>query len=64
MIGTKEAPYCNTGSCVHPAGITGIEIQNRCITLVKWSVGTRDDLSLYAMREVLGETICIDEYDV
>lgn len=64
MIGTKEAPYCNTGSCVHPAGITGIEIQNRCITLVKWSIGTRDDLSLYAMREVLGETICIDEYDV
>ncbi|MDO4322192.1 MAG: serine/threonine protein phosphatase [Lachnospiraceae bacterium] len=62
MIGTKDSPYCNSGSCVHPAGITGIEIQNRCITLVKWSVGTRPDLSLYAMREVLGETVCVDEY--
>lgn len=62
MIGTKDSPYCNSGSCVHPAGITGIEIQNRCITLVKWSVGTREDLSLYAMREVLGKTVCVDEY--
>lgn len=62
MIGTKDAPYCNTGSCIHPSGITGIEIENRCMTLVKWSVGTKDDMSLYAMRETLGETICIDNF--
>lgn len=41
MIGTKDSPYCNSGSCIHPAGITGIEIQNRCIILVKWSVGQK-----------------------
>lgn len=63
MIGTKDSPYCNSGSCVHPAGITGIEIQNRCITLVKWSVGTREDLSMCVIREVLGETVCVDEYN-
>ena len=62
MVGSKESPYFNTGSCVHPVGITGIEIKNRCITLVKWSLGTRRDQTVYVKREVLGETVCIDEY--
>lgn len=62
MIGTKESPYFNTGSCIHPGGITGIEIENRCMTLVKWSLSARDDMTLYAARENLSEKICIDEY--
>lgn len=62
MAGTKDSPFFNTGSCVHPAGITGIEIENRCITLVKWSLGTRNDQTVYMKREVLAETVCIDEY--
>lgn len=62
MIGTKDAPYCNTGSCVHPHGITCIEIENRCMTLVKWTVSTRADQSMYVAREILAEPICIDEY--
>lgn len=62
MIGTKDAPYCNTGSCVHPRCITCIEIEHRCMTLVKWTVYTRADRSLYVAREVLAEPICIDEY--
>lgn len=62
MAGSKESPYFNTGSCIHPSGITGIEIQGRCITLVKWSIGTTKDLTLYVAREVLGETVCVDEY--
>ncbi len=57
-----DSPYCNTGSCVHPYGITGIEIQNRCMSLVKWSMSAREDLTLYVSREILGETVCIDEY--
>lgn len=60
MTGSEDSPYFNTGSCVSPAGITGIEIENRCITLVKWSMGTRRDMTLYASREVLGETVCVD----
>lgn len=63
MVGTKESPYFNTGSCVHPAGITGIEIENRCITLVKWSLGAREDQTVYVKREVLGETVCIDDFN-
>lgn len=62
MIGTKESPYCNTGSCVSSAGLTCIEIENRCITLIKWTVGTKQNQSLYAIREPLGETVCIDEF--
>lgn len=61
MTGSKEVPYFNTGSCVHPAGITGIEIEHRCITLVKWSLGTKMDQSVYVKREVLGEKVCIDD---
>lgn len=61
MVGSKESPYFNTGSCVHPAGITGIEIENRCITLVKWSLGTKNDQTVYVKREVLGDTVSIDD---
>lgn len=60
MIGTPTSPYCNTGSCIHPGSITGIEIENMCMSLVKWSVGVRPDMTLYAMREVLGKTVCIE----
>ena len=63
MIGTPSSCYSNIGSCVHPSGITAIEIEQRCLTLVKWSVGAREDLSLYAAREVLGETCCLDDGD-
>lgn len=62
MNGSERSPYFNTGSCIHPSGITGIEIQDRCMTLVKWSIGTTKDLTLYVSREVLGDTVCIDDY--
>ena len=61
MTGSCDSPYFNTGSCIHPSGITAIEIEDRCITLVKWSIDTRPDMTLYASREVLGKTLCIDE---
>lgn len=45
--------YLNAGSCVHPAGITAIEIENMTMTLVKWKMTTRPDMSLYVTRELL-----------
>ena len=60
MAGSQTSPYFNTGSCIHPAGITGIEIKNRCITLIKWSLGTRYDQTVFARREVLGDSMSID----
>ena len=62
MIGTADAPYCNTGSCVHPRCITCIEVEHRCMTLVKWTMNTRADQTLYVAREVLADPICISEY--
>lgn len=46
-------PYFNSGSCVHPRCITALEIKNDQISLVKWSMQSHDDLSLYVGREVL-----------
>lgn len=62
MIGTASAPYCNTGSCVHPHSITCIEIEHRCMTLVKWTLDARKDRNLFVSREVLADAICIDDY--
>ena len=61
MAGSEKSPYFNTGSCVHPGGITGIEIENRCIVLVKWLLGTKNDQTVYVKREVLGEKVQIRE---
>lgn len=45
--------YFNDGSCVHQRSITGIEIADRKISLVKWSVSAKNDLSLYVDRHIL-----------
>lgn len=48
-----QGMYVNDGSCVHPRCITAIEIENGSLTLVKWSVMTRPDRTMYVGREVL-----------
>ena len=35
-----QAPYFNTGSCIAPGYITGIEIERGVISLVKWSASS------------------------
>ncbi|AFV03533.1 MULTISPECIES: metallophosphoesterase family protein [unclassified Dehalobacter] len=54
--------YFNDGSCVHPRSITGIEIAEGNITLVKWNVKTKDDGTLYIGREVLAGPRDLKEY--
>lgn len=48
-----ELPYFNDGSCVHPRAITGIEIENLEITLIKWHTITNDDGTIQIIRTVL-----------
>ena len=48
-----EGLYFNDGSCVHPRCITGIEIENNQITLIKWAVGIKKDRSMYVERHIL-----------
>lgn len=55
-------PYFNDGSSVHPHSITGIEIADGYITLVKWNVKTKDDGTLYIDREVLAGPRKLKDY--
>ncbi len=61
MLGNKETKYFNTGSCVHPGGITCIEVVNKEISLIKWSMETKEDNSLYVARTVLAGPVKFDE---
>lgn len=54
--------YVNDGSCVHPRCITAIEIEKGNLTLVKWSVMTRPDRTMYVGREVLAGPYRIRDY--
>jgi UDP-2,3-diacylglucosamine pyrophosphatase LpxH len=58
----SEAPYFNDGSCVHPRCITGIEISDGCIMLVKWEIKTKNDGTLFVGREVLAGPRKLKEY--
>lgn len=57
-----EPPYFNDGSCVHPRCITAIEISYGYIMLVKWSVKTNNDSTLYIGREVLAGPARLKDY--
>lgn len=48
-----ECPYFNSGSCIHPRCITGIEIENGEIILIKWTIKTKVDGTLYVAREII-----------
>lgn len=53
VLTDEKKGYYNAGSCVHPGGITCLELVSGKLSLVKWSVDTREDQSLYAARRVL-----------
>lgn len=57
-----EAPYFNDGSCVHPRCITAIEIANGYIALVKWSIKTKEDGSLFIGRDILAGPRKLKDY--
>lgn len=54
--------YFNDGSCVHPGAITGIEIVNGRISLIQWSVLTKEDMTLYARRKILRGAIPVSAF--
>lgn len=57
-----KLPYFNDGSCVHPRGITGIEISGGNIALIKWSVKAKSDGSLFIGKDVLAGPQKISDY--
>jgi predicted phosphodiesterase len=48
-----DIPLFNDGSCVHPRSITGIEIVNGTISLIKWQISTKEDGTLQVVRVLL-----------
>ncbi len=48
-----DIPYFNDGSCVHPRSITGIEIVNGEISLIKWQIETNEDGFLQILKVLL-----------
>ena len=58
----NEPVYFNDGSGVHPRSITGIEIADGNITLVKWNVKTEADGTLFVCREILEGPRKISDY--
>jgi hypothetical protein len=56
-----DAPYFNDGSCIHPRCITGIEICDGEIILVKWSVKSGINGQLQIGRDILAGPRKINE---
>lgn len=54
--------YFNDGSCIHPNGITCLEIENGSISLVRWSLNVADDGSIYTQRTPLTSKEKIDNF--
>jgi UDP-2,3-diacylglucosamine pyrophosphatase LpxH len=48
-----ELPYFNDGSCVHPRSITGIEIVDLKISLIKWHIISQKNGTLQIVKTVL-----------
>lgn len=48
-----EPAYFNSGCCIHPRGITCLELENNEISLISWRMHSKKDGSLYIRRTVL-----------
>lgn len=58
-----EIPLFNDGSCVHPRSITGIEIENGALCLIKWHIDTKQDGTLQIIRTILEGPENISNYN-
>ena len=58
----SDIPFFNDGSCVHPRCITGMEIENGKISLIKWQIYTKDDGTLQIVRILLEGPKELKEY--
>lgn len=57
-----EPPYFNGGSSVHPQDITGIEIENGNMTLIKWNTQTTNHGLLFIQRDIISGPEKITDY--
>lgn len=62
FVSNTGESYFNTGACVFPLGITGIEIQEGTIALVKWHIRPDPIGSLTVQRNVLKGPSPLEEF--
>lgn len=48
-----DIAFFNDGSCIHPRSITGLEIENGEISLIKWQIATTEDGILKVVKMLL-----------
>ncbi|MDD2217799.1 MAG: serine/threonine protein phosphatase [Eubacteriales bacterium] len=58
----EEGAYFNSGCCMHPRGITCIELDEGQISLIAWRVHTMEDGTMYIRRTVLVGPEPIENY--
>ncbi len=57
-----DIAFFNDGSCVHPRSITGLELENGAISLIKWHISTNDEGNLRVSRVLLEGPTPISHY--
>lgn len=57
-----DLPYFNTGCCIHPRGITGIEIAGGKIMLVDWRVRPNENGELRISKKIIRGPEPIEKY--
>ncbi len=58
----SQLPYFNTGSCVQPRLITGIEIDRGSIQLIRWRIKPDLNGALFVQREIISGPMPISQY--
>lgn len=59
-----ELPYFNTGCCIYPTNITGIEITGRSIQLIRWRTVFNHEGFLQIKREVIRGPRPLARFDI
>lgn len=59
-----DIAFFNDGSCVHPRSITGLEVDNGAISLIKWHIATSESGTLQVVRELLEGPTALTAYQV
>ncbi len=62
FAGKDDLPYFNTGCCVHPRGITGIEIIDGKIMMIDWRVRPDKNGVLYIYRKIIRGPVALVDY--
>lgn len=58
----NEIPYFNSGCCIHPRGINGLEIVDGKIMLIDWRVRPEENGNLRISKRVIRGPIAIGDY--